>query len=72
MITEANLKDARTTDPYLDRRCGEDRRQAYDLDYFPGGGIERRSGRERRLNGERRNGWVRVSPWSSVCGDDDR
>ena len=72
MNTEASLKEERTNDPYLDRRSGEDRRQAYDLDYFPCGGIERRSGKERRRQGERRNGWVRVSTWSSVCFDDDR
>jgi len=35
--------------PYVDRRLGEDRRQVYDLDYFQNGGIERRSGNERRL-----------------------
>jgi hypothetical protein len=72
MITEASINDARINDHYLDRRSGEDRRQAYDLDYFPGGGIERRSGKERRWSDERRDGWVRVSKWSSVCPDDDR
>jgi len=68
----ANIKDARTNDPFLDRRSGEDRRQAYELDYFPGGGIERRSGKERRWPDERRDGWIRVSTWSSVCADDYR
>ena len=72
MITDANIKDARINDPYLDRRSGADRRQAYDLDYFPGGGIERRLGKERRRPDERRDGWVRVSEWSSVCPDDNR
>ena len=71
MITEASINDARINDPYLDRRSGEDRRQAYDLDYFPGGGIERRSGKDQRRPDERRDRWVRVSPWSSVCVDDD-
>lgn len=32
MNNQASVKDARTTDPYLDRRSGEDRRQAYDLE----------------------------------------
>lgn len=68
----ANIKNTRTNDPYLDRRSGDDRREAYDLDYFLGGGSERRSGEERRRRGERRNGWARVSPWSSVNADDDR
>jgi len=72
MNNEASLKNARTNDPFLDRRSGEDRRQAYDLDYFPRGGTERRSGKERRLREERRDGWVRVSKWSSVCFDPDR
>jgi hypothetical protein len=36
------LKKIRKTDPFLDRRSGEDRREAYDLDYFRDGGAERR------------------------------
>ena len=31
-----------------DRRSGKDRRRSYSTDYFFHGGIERRSGRERR------------------------
>jgi hypothetical protein len=32
------------------------------------GGHERRSGKERRLLGERRKDWVRATAWSSVPG----
>jgi hypothetical protein len=61
------MKNKRKKDPFLDRRCGEDRRDAYDLEYFPNGGSERRSGKERRRKGERRDRCIPVSDWSSVC-----
>ena len=61
----------RTADPYVDRRCGDDRLAVYDSDYFGSGGPERRSGQERRQQDERRDSCHRVSPWSSVCPDDD-
>jgi hypothetical protein len=32
MNIEASIKDARINAPFLDRRSGEDRRQAYDLE----------------------------------------
>ena len=60
------LKDSRTSDPYVDRRSGEDRRQVYDADYFRYGGKERRTGKERRRNHERRKNFIRVSEWSSI------
>ena len=50
----------------IDRRCGKDRRSAHAVDYFFGGGVERRSWTERRVQGERRQNWVRVSEWSSM------
>ena len=50
----------------MDRRSGEDRRRAYDLDYFSNGGVERRNWKEQRSNVERRVDWTRVSKWSSV------
>ena len=50
----------------IDRRCGKDRGKAHDVDYFLNGGVERRSWKERRAPGERREGWVRVSEWSSM------
>ncbi|MGD8332772.1 MAG: hypothetical protein PVH01_03105, partial [Desulfobacterales bacterium] len=60
----------RTADPYVDRRSGEERRAVYDSDYFDSGGLERRIGRERRQQDERRDSCLRVSQWSSVCPDD--
>ena len=63
-------KDARKSDPYVDRRSGEDRRLVYDADYFQNGGLERRSGNEQRNHYERRKDFTRVSEWSSICADD--
>lgn len=60
----------------IDRRIENDRRKAYDLNYFADGGVERRSSRERRSARERRVGWVQVDDWKSiylgnlVCSDD--
>ena len=70
MEEDKNLKDARISDPYVDRRSGEDRRQVYDADYFQNGGLERRSGKERRQDYERRKDSTRVSEWSSICSVD--
>jgi len=50
----------------VDRRCGEDKRKRYSLDYFADGGDERRKGRERRQSGERRSAWAQVYKWCSV------
>ena len=55
-----------------DRRSGTDRRKTYSLDYFPNGGVERRRLTKRRLQVERRSGWVRVSEWSSALAADSR
>jgi hypothetical protein len=63
-------KDVRISDPYVDRRSGEDRRQVYDADYFQNGGLERRGGKERRQHDERRKDCIRVSEWSSICSVD--
>ena len=52
----------------FDRRSVENRRIAYDLDYFLNGGVERRTWEERRSDFERRSGWFRVSKWVSVSG----
>jgi len=70
MEDEKNLKNSRLSDPYVDRRSGEDRRLVYDADYFQNGGLERRSGKERRRRYERRKDCIRVSKWSSVCSVD--
>ena len=71
MEDEYVLKDERENDPFIDRRSGEDRRVAYDLDYFQNGGIERRKGTDRRQQDERRGNCIRVTKWSSVCPDDE-
>lgn len=67
MSDRQTFKERRTSDPYLDRRCGDDRREAYELGYFAQGGIERRKGMERRQKDERRDQYVQISQWSSVC-----
>ncbi len=64
------FKDRRVGDPYVDRRSGEDRRQVYDSGYWESGEIERRSAKDRRQPKERRDSYVRVSKWSSVCIED--
>jgi hypothetical protein len=69
MKEDSFLKDSRVRDPYMDRRSGEERRQAYDSDYFENQGLERRKEKDRRLQDERRDRCVRVSKWSSVCPD---
>jgi predicted Zn finger-like uncharacterized protein len=61
------IKKRRVRDPLLDRRSGDDRREAYELGYFAHGGIEKRKGIERRQEDERRDHHVRISQWSSVC-----
>jgi len=69
MGADQESKDQRTADPFFDRRSGEDRRRAYDLDYFEQGGTERRKPDERRTKGERRDPCIKISEWSSVCLD---
>lgn len=61
----------RKTDPYLDRRSGEDRRRVYSLDYFFKGNLDRRNSPERRTNSERRVDCIRINEWSSICPDND-
>ena len=70
MSKDGKSKPTRAGDPYLDRRSGEDRRECYDSDYYANGGTERRSGKERRRQGERRDSCFRVSEWSSICPDE--
>ncbi len=66
MHSKIEKDDKRSKDPLLDRRSGDDRREAYDLDYIDQGSTERREPAERRTLGERRDRYVRVSRWSSV------
>jgi hypothetical protein len=56
----------------VDRRAGTDRRNVYVLGYFINGGVERRSGRERRSQVERRAGWMRGENGCSVPVESDR
>lgn len=54
----------------VDRRNEYDRRQHYDISVVNSLGHDRRQpGSERRKNPELRQGWTRVSKWSSVCLD---
>ncbi len=53
---------------FFDRRSGQDRRKAYNIDYFLEGGVERRncSNYERRNKEEdRRKDWIKISPRSN-------
>ncbi len=52
----------------IDRRSPLDRRQNYNLDYFLAGGLERRGmwKERRKMKQEQREGWARVSSWSSI------
>ncbi len=55
----------------IDRRSGKDRRRKLNFARFTYKGVdrqkERRTSGERRSKIERRQGWVRVSKWTSVC-----
>jgi len=64
-------KKGRSGDPYLDRRSGEDRREAYDSDYFEKDGKDRRKGVDRRQKKERRSDCIPTGDWTSVCPDDE-
>ena len=51
----------------LERRSGKDRRRIFSLHRFFYKGPERRNTiYDRRSKEERRDGWVRISKWSSV------
>jgi len=50
----------------IDRRTGKDRRRIFAPAHLFYRGSERRNLKERRLQKERRKGWVRVGKWSSV------
>jgi hypothetical protein len=61
MNESQSLKDRRALDPLLDRRSGGDRRKLHDLEFFKGGGIERRGGVESRQKGDHIVQSVKVS-----------
>ena len=49
-----------------ERRSGKDRRKIINLHRLFYNGPERRDHSDRRLQPERRDGWVRINKWSSV------
>ena len=49
-----------------ERRSGKDRRRIFSLHRFFYKGPDRRDHQDRRSQEERRDGWVRISKWSSV------
>lgn len=51
---------------FPERRTGKERRRAFSLHRFFYHGSERRLGNDRRMQMERRSGWVRIDRWSSV------
>jgi hypothetical protein len=51
----------------VDRRSGADKRCGAGRLYFLHGGRERRRTEDRRQASERRDGWLQVSRWCSVC-----
>jgi hypothetical protein len=65
-IINIGKKDIIRARSLLERRSGEDRRAAYDLNYFNQDGSERRKNKERRVNTEKRKGWLRISKWGSI------
>jgi hypothetical protein len=50
----------------IERRSGKDRRKKISLSRLFYNGPERREINDRRSQPERRDGWVRLSKWSSV------
>ncbi len=62
------LETSLTNRSYVDRRGDQDRRRVYDIAMIEKLGYDRRQpGNERRKTPELREGWVRVSQWSSAC-----
>ena len=53
----------------VDRRGAEERRQIYFIDYFDGGGRERRFQSEPRCCIEKRKGWVCIDKQMSISLD---
>lgn len=55
----------------IDRRSTvDDRRTYHSIEYFTNGGEERRNFVERRKTEELREGWKRISLWSSLDVND--
>ena len=50
----------------FDRRSGKDRRKNFSVYRLFHKGPDRRMSQDRRTQEERRDGWVRISRWSSA------
>lgn len=48
MKKNEDLKERKVDEPNVDHSWEEDRRQVYDFEYWDNGGVERRSGKDRR------------------------
>jgi hypothetical protein len=55
---------------FFDQRSGKNRRRKIKIDWLFYKGSEERRLKERRSQTERREGWVKVGKWSSVCLSD--
>jgi len=55
---------------FSDRRSTANRRKAIKLHRLYYSGNERRNIEDRRLQSEKRKGWVRITKWSSVYLED--
>ena len=51
----------------IERRSGKDRRSTFSLARLTYKKPERRNLSKRRLAEERRNDWVKINKWSSIC-----
>ena len=57
----------------VERRSGADKRRSAHRIYFLKGGQERRrADDDRRQNEERRDGWLQIEKWRSICVFDSR
>jgi len=51
----------------VERRSGADKRSGASRVYFLKGGPERRQNNDRRQTAERRDGWLAIGNWRSIC-----
>ncbi|MCU0592160.1 MAG: hypothetical protein MUC57_11900 [Desulfobacterales bacterium] len=57
----------------VERRSGADkRRRAHRVYFLEGGRERRRADDDRRQNGERRDGWLQIEKWRSICVFDSK
>ena len=65
-FVETGTEESEKMRSKIERRSGKDRRKKINLSRFFYNGPERRKLNDRRIQEERRDGWVRLSKWSSV------